>query len=111
MKRTLILDLETSALTPESGDIVRFRAESFSDPDDEFDEWVKPPRPLSLEAERIIGTTNDRLAHCRPMHVALADFLDFIDGADLIGDRLDFDLAFLKAAISAAAPSRADSLN
>lgn len=99
MKRCLILNLETSALTPEFGDIVRFRAESFSDPDDEFDEWVKPPRPLSAEAERVIGTTNDRLAHCRPMHVALADFLDFIDGAELIGDRLEFDLGFLAAEI------------
>lgn len=106
MKRHLILDLETSALTPEEGDIVRFRAANFSDPDDEFDEWVKPPRPLSLEAEQVIGTTNDRLAHCRPMHVALADFLDFIDGAELVGDQLDYDLGFLKAAVSASASSR-----
>lgn len=102
MKRFLILDLEASALTPEFGDIVRFRAVSFSDPDDDFDEWVKPPRPLSADAEQVIGTTNERLAHCRPMNVALADFLEFIDGAELIGDRLDFDLAFLKAAISSA---------
>ena len=102
MKRCLILDLETCALTPELGDIVRFRAESLSDPDDDFDEWVKPPRPLTTEAEQVIGTTNERLAHCRPMSVALADFLEFIDGAELIGDRLDFDLAFLKAAISSA---------
>lgn len=106
MKRQLIIDLETSALNPEAGDIVRFRAESVSDPEDEFDEWVKPPRPLSSEAEQVIGTTNDRLAHCRPMHAALADFLDFIDGAELVGDRLDFDLGFLKAAISASAPIR-----
>ena len=91
-----------SALTPEFGDIVRFRAESFSDPDDDFDEWVKPPRQLSADAEQVIGTTNERLAHCRPMNVALADFLEFIDGAELIGDQLDFDLAFLKAAISSA---------
>ncbi|GGZ86413.1 3'-5' exonuclease [Novosphingobium arvoryzae] len=99
-RRELLLDLETSALTPEKGDIVRFFAQNRWACDEVFDEWVKPPRPLSLEAERIIGTTNDRLAHCRPMHVALADFLDFIDGAELIGDRLDFDLAFLKAASS-----------
>lgn len=101
MKRCLILDLETSALTPELGDIVRFRAESIFDPDDEFDEWVKPPRPLSLEAERLIGTTNDQLAHCRPMHVALGDFLNFIEGAKLVGEWLDFDLAFLNDAINA----------
>ena len=100
-RRELLLDLETSALTPQKGDIVRFFAQNRWNPDEEFDEWVKPPRPLSLEAERIIGTTNDRLARCRPMHVALVDFLDFIDGAELMGDRLDFDLAFLKAAVSA----------
>ncbi|WP_397582874.1 3'-5' exonuclease [Sphingorhabdus sp.] len=102
MKRCLILDLETSALTPEFGDIVRFRAESFSDPEDDFDEWVKPPRPLSADAEQVIGTTNERLAHCRPMNVALADFLEFIDGAELVGNRIDLDLAFLKGAISSA---------
>lgn len=99
-RRELLLDLETSALTPEKGDIVRFFAQNRWVCDEAFDEWVKPPRPLSLEAERIIGTTNERLALCRPMHVALVDFLDFIDGAELIGDRLDFDLAFLKAASS-----------
>ena len=102
MRRCLILDLETSALTPALGDIVRFRAESFSVPDDDFDEWVKPPRPLSVEAEQVIGTTNERLAHCRPMNVALVDFLEFIDGAELVGDRIDLDLAFLKGAISSA---------
>jgi DNA polymerase III alpha subunit (gram-positive type) len=102
MRRCLILDLETSALTPEFGDIVRFRAESFSNLHDDFDEWVKPPRPLSAEAEQVIGTTNERLAHCRPMNVALVDFLEFIDGAGLFGNRLDFDLSFLKAAISSA---------
>lgn len=105
MRRCLILNLETSALTPEVGDIVRFRAEGVCDPDDQFDEWVKPPRPLSLEAEQVVGTTNDRLAECRPIQAALADFLDFIDGAELVGDRLDFDLGFLKAAISNCLPS------
>lgn len=100
MKRQLIIDLETSALTPEIGDIIRFHAESVCDPDDKFDEWVKPPRPLSLEAEQVIDTTNDRLAQCRPMQIALPDFLDFIDGAKLVGDQLDFDLLFLKAAVS-----------
>lgn len=99
-RRELLLDLETSALTPEKGDIVRFFAQNRWVCDEAFDEWVKPPRPLSLEAERIIGTTNERLALCRPMHVTLADFLDFIDGAELIGGRLDLDLAFLKAAAS-----------
>jgi DNA polymerase III epsilon subunit-like protein len=98
MKRQLIIDLETSGLTPETGDIIRFRAVNRWDPDDEFDEPVKPSRPMSAEAERITGTTNERLAHCRSVDAALPDFLDFIDGAELIGENLDFDLMFLEAA-------------
>ena len=78
LKRCLILDLETSALTPEVGDIARFRAESVSDPDNEFDEWVKPPRSLSAEAERVLGVTNDQLARGTITDVALDGFAAFV---------------------------------
>ena len=101
MRRQLIIDLETSALTPEVGDIIRFRAENVANPEDAFDEWAMPPRMLSADAEKIIGTTNDRLARCRPLRDVFRDFLDFIEGAEILGDRLDFELAFLKAATSA----------
>jgi DNA polymerase III alpha subunit (gram-positive type) len=98
IRRQLIIDLETSGLTPETGDIIRFRAVNRFDPDDEFDEPVKPSRPLTAEAERITGTTNERLAHCRSIDAVLNDFLDFIDGAELLGNNLEFDLMFLEAA-------------
>ena len=79
LKRELIIDLETSALTPEKGEIIRYRAVNRWDEDDEFDEWAKPSRPLSAEAESILGVTNERLAHCRPTEVVLNEFLAFID--------------------------------
>ncbi len=101
MRRQLIIDLETSALTPEVGDIIRFRAENIADPEDAFDEWALPPRLLSIDAEQMIGTTNERLGSCRSTQAVLRDFLDFMDGAEVIGNRLDFELAFLKAATSA----------
>lgn len=80
LKRDLIIDLETSALTPEKGEIIRYRAVNRWDEDDFFDEWAKPTIPLSPEAEMIIGTTNERLMHCRPTSLVLEDFLAFIDG-------------------------------
>lgn len=98
MRRQLIIDLETSALTPEVGDIIRFRADNVAAPEDAFDEWAMPPRLLSVDAEKIIGTTNERLARCRPLQDVLKDFLDFIKGAEVVGDRIDFDLAFISAA-------------
>lgn len=77
LKRELIIYLETSALTPEKGDIIRYRAVNRWDGEDEFDEWAKPSKPLSAEAERILGVTNEQLAHCRPTNVVLSDFLGF----------------------------------
>jgi DNA polymerase III alpha subunit (gram-positive type) len=78
LKRELIIDLEMSALTPEMGEIIRYRAVNRWDSDDEFDEWAKPVAALTPEAERIVGVTNEQLAGCRPNDVVLAKFLDFL---------------------------------
>ena len=80
LKRDLIIELETSALTPEKGEIIHFHVVNRWDDDDFFDEWAKPSVPLSAEAEEIVGTTNERLRHCRATPVALEDFLAFLDG-------------------------------
>ena len=78
LKRELIIDLETSALTPEKGEIIHYRAVNRFDPDDEFDEWVKPSRPLSKEAEQILGVTNEQLAQCRSSAAVMNDFELFL---------------------------------
>lgn len=79
LKRELIIDLETSALTPEKGEIIRYRAINRWDEEDQFDEWAKPSRSLSAEAERILGVTNQQLALCRPTDIVLKDFNAFIN--------------------------------
>lgn len=77
VRRDLIIRLEMSALTPEKGEIIRFYAVNRWDDDDEFDEWARPSVPLSPEAEQVVGTTNERLAQCRPTDAVLTDFLEF----------------------------------
>lgn len=77
LKRDLIIDLETSALTPEKGEIVHFYAVNRWDENDLFDEWAKPSQPLSADAEQILGVTNERLAYCRPTDTVLHDFIAF----------------------------------
>ena len=79
LKRELIIELETSALTPARGEIIHYHAINRWDEDDEFDEWAKPSRPLSTEAERILGVRNETLAHCRPSDIVLRDFILFVD--------------------------------
>ncbi len=78
LKRELIIDLETSALMPEKGEFIRYRAVNRFDPDDEFDEWARPSRPLSKEAEQILGVTNEQLAQCRDGSLVLTAFCGFL---------------------------------
>jgi hypothetical protein len=77
LKRDLIIQLETSALTPEKGEIIHYYAVNRWDEQDEFDEWAKPLVAPSAEAERILGVENAKLAYCRPTDKVLRDFLDF----------------------------------
>jgi DNA polymerase III epsilon subunit-like protein len=79
LKRELIIRLETSALTPEKGEIIHYYAVNRWDEDDVFEEWAKPLVALSAEAERILGVTNSQLAHCRSTDVVMQSFTAFAE--------------------------------
>lgn len=83
LKRELIIQLETSALTPEKGEIIHYYAVNRWDEEDEFDEWAKPSVALSAEAERILGVTNGQLANCRSNATVLSDFINFCEAKPL----------------------------
>ena len=78
LKRELIIKLETSALTPEKGEIIHYYAVNRWDENDEFDEWAKPLVALSAEAEAIVGVKNDQLEFCRSTDVVGLNFISFI---------------------------------
>jgi hypothetical protein len=79
LKRELIIQLETSALTPEKGEIIHFYAVNRWDEEDAFDEWAKPSVASSVEAERILGVTNSQLECCRSTEVVQDDFALFLN--------------------------------
>ena len=79
LKRELIIQLETSALTPEKGEIIHYYAVNRWDESDEFDEWAKPSRPLSAEAERILGVTNSQLECCRSTDKVMQSLIAFAE--------------------------------
>lgn len=78
IKRELIIRLETSGLTHETGEIIHYYAVNRWDEDDQFDEWAKPVSALASEAEHILGVTNEQLAACRPSEIVLEEFLEFL---------------------------------
>ncbi len=77
-KREFIIELETSALSPKKGEIIHFLAVNRRDPEDVFDEWAKPSKLMSPDAERILGVTNERLADCRSIELVIDDFWRFV---------------------------------
>jgi DNA polymerase III alpha subunit (gram-positive type) len=79
LKRELIIKLETSALTPEKGEIIHYYAVNRWDEEDEFDEWAKPSLALSADAERVLGVTNSQLECCRSTDVVLQSFKEFAE--------------------------------
>lgn len=82
LKRDLIIELETSALTPEKGKIIHFYAVNRWDEDDVFDEYARPQRPLSPEDQQILGVTNAQLSRCRTSASVLEAFMRFIDASN-----------------------------
>ena len=98
MNRRVLIDLETTALTPEHGEILRLYARDLKDPSSTFDQLVKPKRQLSKLVQQITGITNEMVRDAPSLETAMPDFLDFLDGATLESTAIDFELSFLNDA-------------
>lgn len=96
----VVFDLETTGLSPWAGDeVVEIAAmKVFGDSVDEaniFQTLVNPRRPISPEASRINGITNDMVADAPPIEDVLPKFFDFVGGAWLVAQNAKFDMSFV----------------
>ena len=80
----IIQFLETTALTPDRGEILRLYARDLNDPSSTFDQLVKPKRPLSKLVQQITGITNDMVRDAPFLEAALPEFLDFLNLASSV---------------------------
>ncbi len=99
--RQIVLDTETTGLDPARGhrvveigcvELVERRRSGR-----EFQRYLNPERNMDLGALEVTGLSDDFLRD-KPLFRAIVDeFLDFIDGAELIIHNAAFDLGFLNA--------------
>lgn len=101
MKRRVLIDLETTALTPELGEILRLYARDMNDPSSTFDQLVKPKRSLSKLVQQITGITNEMVRDAPSIEAVMPEFLDYLDDSMVMSKNSTFDLGFLKMAIEA----------
>jgi DNA polymerase III epsilon subunit len=100
----IVFDLETTGLSPLSGDeIIEIGAvKIFGDQIDEqsvFHTLVNPRRRISDEAMKINGITNEMVADAPTLDQVFPKFLEFVGDGHLIAQNAKFDMGFIMKAL------------
>jgi DNA polymerase III epsilon subunit family exonuclease len=96
----IVFDTETTGLRPFGGDevtslgaVVIEKGNIIKEPF--FYSLVNPMRPITLQAQKITGITNEMVRQQPTLIPVLIDFLDFCGPRILVAHNAPFDLAFL----------------
>jgi DNA polymerase-3 subunit epsilon len=112
--RRIVLDTETTGLEPAQGHrIIELAALELHDrraTGRHFHRYVNPERAIDFAATEVHGLTVEDLAD-KPRFAEVADeFLDFVNGAELLIHNADFDVAFLNAELERAGRARLETV-
>ena len=99
----VIVDLETTALSPVQGEIIEIGAIKVVNNEivDKMNIFIKPSKPVSYFTTKLTGITNDMLKDGYHIKEALEIFDDFSDGMRLMAHNAKFDLSFLNCYMDA----------
>jgi DNA polymerase-3 subunit epsilon len=102
--RQIVLDTETTGLEPSEGhriieigcvEIVNRRAT-----DNRYHQYLNPEREIDAGAIEIHGITNEMLKNKPRFADLVADFIEFVKGAELIIHNAPFDTGFLNSELA-----------
>jgi|HigsolmetaGSP11D_1036233.scaffolds.fasta_scaffold03521_4 CRISPR-associated protein Cas2 len=101
LDRYIILDVETTGLSPDQHDIIEIGAVKVSNQQVEstFQALVKIEGKIPQQVVQLTGISDDLLqSEGRPIHEALQEFLVYIDDWPIVAHNGDFDYSFIRAA-------------
>ena len=103
--REVVLDTETTGLTPKTGhrivEIGCVELVNLVPTGNVYHVYINPQRDMPEEAFNVHGLSEDFLADKPLFSVVVEEFLAFVDGATLIAHNANFDLRFLNAELAA----------
>lgn len=106
MVREIVLDTETTGLSPENGDkLVSIGAVELIDgkvSGRSFYAEIDPMRPIPVEVSAIHGLTNEKLKDKPTFFEVAPVFLEFIKDSPLVIHNARFDMGFLNTELTAA---------
>jgi len=99
--RRIVLDTETTGLEPEAGhriiELACLELHGRRATGRHFHRYVNPERAIDTAASQVHGLTNEDLSD-KPRFVEIADeFIEFVEGCELLIHNAPFDVAFLDA--------------
>ena len=99
--REIVLDTETTGLDPRQGhriiEIGCLELVNHVPTGRHFHKYLNPDREIEAEAGAVHGLTAARLASEPRFEEIAGDFIDFIDGAQLVIHNAEFDVGFINA--------------
>lgn len=99
MIREIVLDTETTGLSPQNGDriveIACMELEYHIPTGRVYQTYINPMRPMSLEAMKITNLTDDFLKDHPTFDRVVEEFLEFIKDSTLVIHNANFDIRFL----------------
>ncbi|MDR1551207.1 MAG: DNA polymerase III subunit epsilon [Holosporaceae bacterium] len=102
--REIILDTETTGLSPDNGDrivdIACIELINHVQTGRVYQVYINPQRKMSQEAVAITGITDEMLADKPLFHEIADDFLNFVGKSTLVIHNAKFDIAFLNSELS-----------
>jgi DNA polymerase-3 subunit epsilon len=112
--RRIVLDTETTGLEPEAGHrIIEVACLELHDrraTGRHFHRFMNPERPVDPAATQVHGLTAEDLQD-KPRFADIADeFLEFVEGAELLIHNAPFDVAFLDAELARAGKPRLEAV-
>lgn len=110
MNRQIVLDTETTGLDPNQGhriiEIGCVELVGRKLTGRHFHQYINPERAIDEGAQQVHGISLESLAD-KPLFAAIADdFLEFVEGAELVIHNAPFDLGFLNKELSLLGPNR-----
>ena len=102
--REIVLDTETTGLSPDNGDrIVEIGCVELINhvpTQNTFQVYLNPEREMDAGAEKVHGLTNEFLSN-KPKFIEIVDdFLNFIGDSKLVAHNADFDINFLNSELA-----------
>lgn len=108
--RQIVLDTETTGIDPNEGHrIIEIGCVELIERQltgRHYHVYINPDREVEAEAIAVHGITNEFLADKPRFHQVAQEFLDFIDGAELVIHNAAFDVGFINAEFARIKPLR-----